>query len=383
MGITPKYTGTETAHNYFGNEADDYIHVTSAGAKMSTNGVAWTPLASWIMVGNVVMIPSVEDGDMVVVNAVSLTVDVGMVLTTLHRCRGLLIYWTDTLTNNGDISMDQRGCHANPTDAVATANTPVPPSDGHAVPADGLILRKLAAGYTGTHTGPLLYGCGLAAVTAEANQPEVKGNGIVVPIPRVGGLGGVGSTTNDATYGTAGSTAAFAPGGGGAGGRSGTSGDPGDTSGGNATCFCAGPGGGGAFGQMDQGEGPTPGDNYGGPGGDADVEGNRGGGGAGNPPGDGLEPGLGRPPGLGILCGHNLAGSGIFSARGIGGGDGYGSSSPTAGGASGGGCWNIFYSGTNTFTGSWDVSGGVSNGIGGGDGGAGSVNGPYKIDPPT
>ena len=174
--------------NWFGDGSDGDIRITSAGAEQSfTSGVTWQAIPGWTIIGNVIMVPSIQDGDMVVVNAITFTVESGYTFTTANRCRGLQIYTLGDCTINGEISMTARGCWANPADAVVTSNTPVAPSDGHAVPEEGIILRRFAAGYDDIHTAAtLMEGCGQSSVDSEANQPEVDGNGVVIAIPQIG-----------------------------------------------------------------------------------------------------------------------------------------------------------------------------------------------------
>ncbi len=390
MGLTPKTLITaDVGGNWFGDGSDGHIRITSAGAEQSQDGVVWSALSGWLSSSNTVMIPSIEDGDMTVVNAISLTVDEGMTLTTQYRCRGLLIYTQSDLTNNGIITMTARGCRANPADAEATDDTPVAPTDGNAVPEGGIIIRRLAEGCTGAHTDAnLMRGCGLAAVTSEANQPVAQGDGIVIQIPRVGGsggagVGGVGASQN----GNAGGSASNAPGGGGGGGWYTAGNKAMAGAGATATCFASGAGGGGNF---NGGDGYDAQDAaaYGGAGGDSDSNGISGGGGAGNPGGVSVngnsssgEDGLAGV--LIALIGGDLSGSGSFASAGSLGGLGYGTAQRGNGGSSGGGVIVAMYAGANTFTGVWDVSGGVAVGLAGigGPGGVGSVIGPIKIDP--
>ncbi len=68
--------------NWFGDGSDGDIRITSAGAEQSFDGgVTWSTITGWLLVGSVVSIPSVQDGDMVVVNARNLTIDSGYTLT--------------------------------------------------------------------------------------------------------------------------------------------------------------------------------------------------------------------------------------------------------------------------------------------------------------
>ena len=378
--------------NYFGDGSDGDIRITSAGAEQSFNGgVAWATLSSWIMVGNVVSIPSIQDGDMVVVNARSWTVEAGMVPTLANRCRGLLLYCsTGPLINDGDMSLRACGCHANPADAVVTANTPVAPSDGNPVSEDGLVIARFAAG--GTDSGASeLSGCGTAARSSEQHQPQVTA-GFVLRIPRVAGLGGVAQPAQ-----AAGGTHPTGPGGGGSGGGVGTYPDFPGGKGGDATCFSGGPGGSGMSGDSSGQIQGNPGDDYGGPGADAPQGGPtpQAFGGAGNPAGiDGpdaptnggtAEDGTG---GIGIaIVNGDILGTGVFSAPGSPGGPIlYNGAMDGGGGGSGGGLWGLLYSGTL----SEDITSDMDGGLGGqfpyysarngGPGGRGAFI-TQKIDP--
>lgn len=335
-------------------------------------------------------ITSAQDGDMIVLNYKSLTINAGKTLTVANRCRGLLVYVQGDAVINGSISMTARGCHANPTDSAVTTNTPVAPGDGHAVPSDGVTLRRLAKGYTSMdEDDDLMHGCGVAAVAAEANQPKVSGNGRVIKIPRVGGAG-TAIYFCDA-YGTiapAGGTATNATGGGGAGGAS-----AGNTSGGGAagTCFSGGSGGGAVTsGQGGQGGAAYSAIAYGGQGGSGGASDMPCTGGAGNPGGNGTNGAVNGDSGTGglliLIVGGTLSGAGTIVANGADGGD-ISASQAATGGGSGGGVVAVMYAGGNSFTGSITANGGVggvctaSYKATGGPGGAGAVIGPHKIDP--
>jgi|GEM_PF-782488 len=353
--------------NWFGTGADGDIRITATGAEQSFDGgVTWSTMATWIMVGSVVSIPSVQDGDMVVVNARSWSVDAGMTPTLANRCRGLLLYCsTGPLINNGDMSMTACGCHANPADGVVTANTPVAPSDGNPVSAEGLIIARFAAG--GTNTGSSdLSGCGTAARASEQHQPSVS-NGFVLRIPRVAGLGGVAQPTA-----AAGGTHPTGPGGGGTGGGIDAYPDYPGGPGGDGTCFSGGAGGSGMSGDGSAQIAGNPGDDYGGPGADAPQDGPtpQGFAGAGNPAGmDGpqavthagtADDGTG---GLGIaVVNGDILGSGVFSSKGSPGGPTlYNGAQDGGGGGSGGGLWALLYSGTL----SEDITPDMDGGLGG------------------
>lgn len=62
-----------------------------------------------------------EDGNMLVVKAKELVVEPGVVLTPPHRCKGLVVF-ANKITNNGKISMTQRGCIAEGQDILLYKN---------------------------------------------------------------------------------------------------------------------------------------------------------------------------------------------------------------------------------------------------------------------
>jgi len=351
--------------NWFGDGTDGDIRITSAGAEQSfTGGVTWSTIPGWVLVGSVVSIPSVQDGDMVVVNARGMTIDTGYTLTVANRCRGLIVYGTGNGDFGGPVSMTGCGCHANPADAMVTDDTPVAPGDGHAVPEDGITIRRLAIGGTDTDEATdLFHGCGTAAVASEAHQPPVRGNGYVIKVPRTGGPGGVAAPGD----GPSGGTVENGTGGGGA-GASAPSGLANDGVAG--TCFGGGPGSGGQGRNSVQPEAAAPAP-YGGRGGLGTNDGQYSGGGAGNPGGDGgstLDGGnlstFAGESGCGgflllIFRGNLTVAVGVaFTACGKLGGTG--TNVETSGGSSGGGFVCILYAGQLNGTVTGDVTGGAS-----------------------
>lgn len=174
-----------------------------------------------VVINNHVELPSVMNGDMVVRNYRNLTVEAGGVLTVSNQCRGMLLYVSGDLVLDGTIEMDSKGCRCDPADAVVTSFTPVPASDGKGVGEGGLVFARTKKGH-GESGKSDLSGCGLAAVSAEANQSTIS-DGILLTIARYneagtrGGKGGGG-------YGGAGGSGAGVGGGAGAGGGSGASG---------------------------------------------------------------------------------------------------------------------------------------------------------------
>ncbi|MEZ7196762.1 hypothetical protein [Pseudodesulfovibrio karagichevae] len=373
--------------NWFGDGSDGDIRITSAGAEQSFDGgVTWSTISTWTLVDSVVSIPSEQDGDMVVINAVNLTVDEGYLLTVANRCRGLLIYCTGNATINGTLSMTARGCHANPADATVTSDTPVAPSDGNAVPSEGLIIRRLAAGHTDTHTDATLgYGCGQTVVDSEANQPEVTGNGVVIAIPRVGGDGGARIETHDqnGVESNDGGSVENGTGGGGSGSWYGSGYSTAGSSGSGAagTCFSGGSGGGSACenGAADDAEA------YGGAGGVGNQTNKRSypcAGGTGNPAGHGNPVGKDGTGGLLVLIVRGvISGTGTIEGKGVASNTG----SSGGGGASGGGVVVVLLGKDDKFTGAISAAGGAAVKVGNysgysGAGCNGSVIGPYKIN---
>ena len=323
--------------------------------------------------GNVNVGDATVDGDVVVMNYASLTINSGHTLTTQVRKKGLVIYVTGNCTINGTLTMTARGAAIDPVAA--------------GVSSGGLQFPRLIDGETDTGSGDVS-GTGSALITAEANQASVSGNGTVFTIDREGASGGAAKyTSGDFGHGNDGSSGSQKSGGGGSGGSGG-----GGTSGAGAagTCFSGGSGGGAgrhtaaqagfANGGAGGGAAPLNGDNCAG-------------GGAGNPGGAKYtgagtytvgETGTGGL--LVLLVGGDLTigSSGVISSNGKRGGSvtcswGHG------GGSSGGGNILVLYAGDLYNTGTLQAVGGVGgtnkNGdSNGGDGGDGSIQGPTQID---
>lgn len=314
---------------------------------------------------------STQDGDMVVLNYRNLTINDGHTISVSNRCRGMLMYVNGDLTLNGTgkISMSAKGCHANPADAVVTADTPVAPTDGNSVPAGGIVIRRLKTGGTDSNSDTdLFYGCGTAAVNSEANQGVLSANGVVYTIPRVGAAGGAGVGPASSSGSTGGTGTNGQTGGGG----SGAANTRVSEQGGDGTCFS---GGSGSAGERNN-EGSVVSD-FGGPGGS--VPGSGQGGGVGNPGGTGDSNGADGTGGLLIIivAGNvTLAAASRIEANGV---DNNSSGSVTfLGGSSGGGSVLLLHGGTLTNNGTIEASGGAAvegatPGIAGGAGGAGSV----------
>lgn len=266
--------------------------------------------------------------------------------------------------------MTGKGAHANPAEATTSTDTPVAPSDGNAVPSEGIVLRFLKEGGSDAHSETDIgNGLGTAARTALQNLKPVT-DGYVVKIPRVGGAGGAYVTSDSA--GNPGGAIANGTGGGGGGAVNSTRSGAGSA----GTCFSGGAGGGGAYSTTTTDAKP-----YGGAG---SPGGSIAGGGAGNPGGAGAggsNAGSTGTGGLLVVIARNIAGSGSFEAKGKIGGA---SSNGMAGGSSGGGVVAVFYGDSHTFTGTRYANGGASASgysyYNGGAGGAGSVIGPTQID---
>ena len=192
------------------------------------------------------------DGDMVVRQYNSLTVNAGHTITPDQPCRGMIIYVKGDCTVNGKISMTARGAAADPTVAGG--------SDNQAVPTAGIQYGIKMTGGTDTLSmtgGSTFAGCGNAAKNAVANQVSGTGTNYTVhTIPRSNNNGANRPvvSNNDvkedpadirggnAQYGSS------ACGGGGAGGQAYEQTDGQGGAGGNSTCFTGGSGGGGAAG---------------------------------------------------------------------------------------------------------------------------------------
>lgn len=252
QGTVPFNTG---GLNYVGNSSDGAVTISS-----NTNLVVPNKNGSY-------------DGDYVVKNYSSLTINSGQTLTTDQPCKGLFIYVSGNCTINGTLSMAARGAAANP-DTFLNANGIRYPF----VPATGSYGGSLAAADFGT--------CGSGIVAAVANQLGGTGKRII-QIPKRGANGGaaVGCsssgcqvTGNTGSAGTSSGTdtVTLTTGGGGAGGMyydtnscSGSTAGLISGRGGNGTAFSGGTGGGGKMsGTGVGGSTATQGDDNGGEGGE-------------------------------------------------------------------------------------------------------------------
>ena len=323
--------------------------------------------------------PSSTDGNAVVKQLTSITINSGDTVTVQNRCKGLILYCQGDCTINGTLTMTAKG---------AGPGAPSSP-----VPSNGLRWAWLK---TGASDGPFSSSdFPLGALGPEASpltNPDAFGvaAAIAVQSTKVGGSGGAnasGSTPWNNYPTRIGGTITNGTGGGG-----GAAGYNGGGTGGVGNCWGGGGGGGGA-GAGGNGVAGSPGNGTAGGNGGPGPEGGRvgGGGGAGAPAGSGGpdpdgnghdgETGVG-----GLLClfvGGNLTvgPSGVISSNGSGGGDASppgGGGNAGGGGGSGGGRIIIVHAGTYTNNGSVACGGGAL-GKGGpnpqGGGGAGEFSG--------
>lgn len=302
----------KTGKNYFGSGIDGAVTISS-----NTN------------------LTSTTDGEFVIMQYSSLTVNVGTTLSVSNRCKGLIIYVQGACVLNGVISMSGKG------PALASAT-------------DGLIYRYF---------------------------PDAAGaRGLITEFLSVatGGAGGAAQTVTGQN-GLPGGTATNGTGGGGSGALrvSGASGG-----GGTGTCYSGGSGGGAGSGAT-----ATAASGAGAGGAAAGTGENGGHGGTGNPGGAGSgSGGLAGTSGNGgfilLIVGGNLTigASGGLRANGVNGTNS--TAARVGGGASGGGRIGCFYAGTLSNSGTLTATGGAggtANNNDGGNGGNGSVTGPTKI----
>lgn len=298
-------------HNYFGTGSDGTVTISSNTDLTSTT-----------------------DGDFVIKEYDTLTVNSGVTLSVSNRCKGLIIYVKNNCTVNGTITMTAKGPNlASPTEGIAFPRH-----------LDSAGVKGLVTDYRSVATG---------------------------------GSGGAGSVV----VGNPGGTITNGTGGGGSGGSGYNTSGAGAT----GTCFSGGAGGGGGSG----GAGVAGGAN-GGAGGAAGASGAVGaGGGAGNPGGAPYNGGSTGSTGTGgflaLVVGGNLTigASGVISSDGSNGGDGGPNGTyPGGGGASGAGRVTVLYAGTLSNSGTVRANGGTGGppaGQPGGAGGAGQVTGPTKV----
>ena len=294
------------------------------------------------------------DGDMVLKQYTSMTINSGDTVTVDQPCRGLFIYVQGNCTINGTLSMNHRGAYANPTSSGG--------SDNNAVDSNGLRLPMFTSGGSDSLTvsASLFNGCGTAVRTAIANQGSPSSNGTILTCARTNTSrdGKTNVTANNVgNYGTP-SQKSSVTNSTGTGGR-----------GGYSSCFGGGSGGGGWSGNG----GSLPNYtnrcnavNYGGAGGKGNSNHSYGGvgGGAGNPKGagyGGTVGGGGNGTGgvIWLIVGGNLTigGSGIICADGNTGNNTSGDFN-SAGGGSGGGRIIIAHKGTYSNSGTVQAVGG-------------------------
>jgi len=313
--------------------------------------------------GNV-NLTAVEDGDMVVKNYTSLTVNSGHTMTTDNRCKGLLIYVQGDCTIDGTLTMSVRGAKVDPTVA--------------GVSATGIRLPMVVSGGSDSLSAADFAGCGAAIIATVANQSGISGNGTIFQITRAGAAGGAGGyAVNDSDTGDVGVAGGTGGSGGGGGGGARGAGTSQGGAGAAGTCFSGGSAGGGT-GNTTAGSGVV---NGGAGGAGASIDENSCGGGTGNPGGvgdgtPGPSGGVGTGGLLIIVVGGNITigATGVILVNGTDGVYAY----HATGGASGGGNILILHAGTYTNGGSVTADGGAggmtNGGYGrGGAGGAGDV----------
>ena len=305
--------------------------------------------------------PSTTDGDAIVKQYSSITINSGDTVTVQNRCKGLILYCQGDCTINGTLTMTAKG---------AGPGAPASP-----VPANGL---RWAWRKSGATDGPFSSSdFPLAALGPEAaalinpgafTEPEA----VAVISKKTGGSGGSSSsgpvTSGPPNADRVGGTTPNGTGGGGGG-----MGYNGGGNGGAGSCWAGGGGGGGAAAGGSGTSGQAGSGAQGGAGG-VGPEGSRvgGGGGAGAPAGaGGPDPdGDGNPGSTGVgglLClfvGGNLTvgPAGVISSNGSAGGDagppGAGGNAG-GGGGSGGGRIILVHAGTYTNNGSVVCTGGA------------------------
>ena len=276
-GVVSKLLGVIPSLNYFGDGSD--------GSLSTTGNVTYTVQNK----------SGSFDGDTVVLQYSSLTVNSGHTITVDQPCRGLVIYVKGNCTINGTISMTQKGGKSDPT---LTGG-----SDSSAVSPLGLrwIFQTETPNGDSLSISPNLYaGCGNLLRNVGGSATDIT-DGTIMSIARVGsgqpsrpggdsaGFNGTAwSFPNNYTVGS----------GSGGGGSSLQNGSPYPGTagaGGLGGCFGGGAGGGAAGGPPWPGNRPDGG-NYGGAGADAYVGTSYapayGAGGVGNPNGN---PGGGSP----------------------------------------------------------------------------------------
>jgi|11_taG_2_1085331.scaffolds.fasta_scaffold06413_4 hypothetical protein len=223
-----------------------------------------------------------KDGDMVVKEYGTMTINTGDVVTVDQPCRGLMIFVQGDCTINGELTMTSRGPYANPTTSGA--------NDSGIVNTNGLRFPFITGSGSDTITAAasLLDGCGTEARNAIAKFADLNGsNGVVKRFIRQGAAGGnAESRTTPGTNvtGSRGATGSTGQTGGGASGSLAYNGT--GYAGSHGSCW----GGGSVGGSENNYGGGSAATAWGGPGGNGGSNHNAfASGGAGNPPGTGGE----------------------------------------------------------------------------------------------
>ena len=196
------------------------------------------------------------DGDMVVKQYTSMTINSGDTLTVDQPCRGLMIFVQGDCTINGTIDMRNMVPYANPTTNGS--------SSSDTVPASGLQFPFLTSSGSDTLSAStsLLSGCGTTAKTVIGNFKSISSNGNILTLVRQGAAGGAGTTGSSARPGNAGSNGSTGQTGGG--GSGGAYFNRATGAGSYGSCWGGGSGGGGS----DDGGDGTDATAWAGPGGD-------------------------------------------------------------------------------------------------------------------
>ena len=342
-GVDASSTNATNQGGYMYGAVANYMGDSSDGALSTTGNVTHTvlnPNGSY-------------DGDMVVKQYSTLTINAGHTMTTNIPCRGMFIYVAGDCTIDGTLSMTGKGGKSDPTASGG--------SDSNAVGANGLQLGLMTTGGSETFTndGTGFNGAGTAVRTATANTANISSSGTIFSIAKVGAAGGAaaGPTPPNPTRNNGGNGATGAntigTGGGGSGCIQDTNPYPSARSGGGGAggAFSGGAGGGGNYGANAQ---ATPGGDYGGTGGEGRANTvPPSAGGAGNPGADTVSgdsrQGAMAEDGVGgiiwLVVGGNLSigANGQIQAHGKIGGLAY-----VQGGASGGGAAMVLHTGSYT-----------------------------------
>jgi hypothetical protein len=336
-------------NNYFGNGSDGAVTFAS-----STNFTAST------------------DGDMVVRNYTTMTINSGVTVTTNTRCKGLLIFVQGNCTINGTLSMTARGPNTNATSAGVPATglkfpfvTPTNMFGNTEVPVNSSFSSFINGAGTAAQNQ-------LALLTPFIQTLPV---GSLPTLVRQGAPGGPaqGRGGGNGFAGTSGGVGQTGGGGGGT-ARAGGAGAP-SGAGSFGSCFGGGSGGG----SNAHGDGPAGGAGAWGAGGGGGSGWSGGGGhfapgGSGNPGGGGSNGGATGNSGTGgliiLIVGGLLTVTGAITADGVNGVQN-GGNDAGGGGATGGGNLLIAYKSLSN-TGTIAARGG-SGALGSGAGGAGSV----------